>query len=230
MDLKHLIQFGFASRAHLTGADERAQDCRWIAGKQQTSLLADLQKLANDLEKIDADGNLTPAGKTAAKRKRGTEFLAGLESEAGKRLLSVIVTKHGNARENLQKAQRPAEQNAFDHLYDLMQVQNMQQHLLSLKPELLLVELARAVEARDATTYKAITSLPGFVLRDRGIARETLAAAESEWLGKSCPTEHAAAKGADVGLQVAEADREQVAKIVRAECGIEEPRKIEVRT
>ena len=230
MNLSGLLQLGFASKSLLVGADEAGQCPKWLAARQQGVLLDDLRKLADGLAKIDGDGNLTPAGKTARKRELGTAFLAGLESESGKRLLSMAVTKRDLAHAALRKAQQPAGQTDIDRLIALMEVQNAQRFLLELKPQQLLAELMRAVENRDGVIYKGIIGLPAFILRDRQISREVLAAAESEWLSKTCPTEAAAAKGADVGLSVAEGDRDLVARVVREACGIEEPRKIEVRT
>lgn len=229
MNLSGLLQLGFASKSLLAGADAQQQDCRWLASKQQDAFTDDLRKLADGLAKIDGDGNLTAAGKTARRRELGTAFLAQMESEGGKRLLSMAVTKRDLAHAALRKAQQPAGQTDIDRLIALMEVQNAQRFLLELKPSQLLSELMKSVEGRDAVTYKAIVGLPEFILRDRQITPEVLSAAEKEWLSKTCPSEAAAVQAADVGLQVAEGDREQVAKIVRAECKIEEPRRVEVR-
>ena len=225
MDLKNLVLRGFSTFELCRGGDEAKQDPKWLASRNQAVLMDKLRRLYMAVAQIDADETLSETGRTQKKTQLATKTLSDIEGETA-RLRGLIETKGATARSRLAKASRPVGESDIDRLSWMLSVQNHQRFLLDLDGQSLLGELARAVKDGDSTTYEAVTSLPTFVLRAKGITKEMIDASRREWSRRVDPGAAADMESAEVMARLVDEDLATARRAIRDHCGLPEQDKI----
>jgi len=218
------LELGFTTSRAVAGDGDDPQAPKALARKQQASLLAQLADLAVAIERIDADENLTPQGKTARRRELGQAFVARLKTEEGQRIVSITRTKRDLARVAMRKAQEPAGETEIGRLTRIIEQQHLQQFLLAMDPQGLRVEFQKAMDNKDSRVYSAVMALPRSILHSRGFTAQYLDNSEATWNGAVNTVLSTELQDAEIGTQVAEADLAQVERIVRQECSVPEER------
>ena len=224
MNLKQLVERGFYTGELCRGGDEEKQCPKWLAAKNQAILMDRLRRLYMDVAGIDGDESLSDVGRAKKKSDLATKALAEIEADAG-RLRGLIETKGGTAQSRLARASHVGESD-IDRLARLLTVQNQQRFLMDLDGQSLLGELARAVRDGDGTTYEAITSLPTFILRDKGITKEVVDASRREMSRRVDPSAAADVESAEVMARLVAEDLATAQRVVREHCGLPEENKV----
>ena len=227
MDLRNLVLRGFSTFELCRGGDEKAQDPKWLGAKAQGVLLDRMRRLAVEVEAVNADQTLSDMGKAKKRAELGQAALAEIEGSVAT-IRAIIGTKLNTAKSRLAKAGQPAGQSDIDRLARLLEVQGARQLLLSLSGQELLGELIRSTREGDSVTFEAIVGLPVFVLRDKGLASETISAARREMLGRLDPSAVAEAESAELMSQLVDESLEQSQRAIRDFCGLPEQRTIQV--
>lgn len=228
MDLKNLVLRGFATARLVQGGDEAAQCPKWLGQKAQAVLLDRLRTLAIQCEGIDADEDLSPAGKARKKSELGTAAMQEIESDLAT-VRAALTTKLATARARLAEAAHP-ESSDFDRLARLLRIQNQQRFLMELDNQSLLGELIRASREGDDVTFSAIAELPAFVLRERGIAKESVDAARKQMMSRVDPLAVSAAEDAEQMATLVDQNIGEAQKAIREHCGLPESRSVRVYT
>lgn len=226
MDLKNLVLRGFATARLTAGGDEQAQDPRWLGQKAQAVLLDRLRTLAIQCEAIDADEDLSEAGKARKRAELGTVAMKEIESDLAT-VRTALTTKLATAKARLAEAAHP-EASDFDRLARLLRIQNQQRLLLELDNQSLLGELIRASREGDDVTFAAISELPGFLLRERGIAKETVAAARKQMMSRLDPLAVAAVEDSQTMSRLVDENISEAQRAIREFCGVPEERSVRV--
>ena len=224
MNLKQLVERGFYTGELCRGGDEEKQCPKWLAAKNQAILMDRLRRLYMDVAGIDGDEFLSDVGRAKKKSDLATKALAEIEADAG-RLRGLIETKGGTAQSRLARASHAGESD-IDRLARLLTVQNQQRFLMDLDGQGLLGELARAVRDGDGTTYEAITSLPTFILRDKGITKEVVDASRREMSRRVDPSAAADVESAEIMARLVAEDLATAQRVVREHCGLPEENKV----
>ena len=224
MNLQHLVRLGFHTQELCRGGDEEKQCPKWLAAKNQAILLDRLRRLYMDVSTIDADESLSDVGRAKRKTEVAQKALAETEAESA-RLRTLIETKGGTAQSRLARASHAGESD-IDRLARLLTVQNQQRFLMDLDGQALLGELARAVKDGDSTTYEAVTSLPTFVLRAKGITKEVVDASRREMSRRVDPSAAADVESAEVMARLVAEDLATAQRVVREHCGLPEENKV----
>ncbi len=227
MDLKNLVLRGFSTFELCRGGDEAKQDPKWLASRNQAVLMDKLRRLYMAVAQIDADETLSETGKTQKKTQLATKTLSDIEGETA-RLRGLIETKGATARSRLAKASRPAGESDIDRLSWMLSVQNHQRFLLDLDGQSLLGELARAVRDGDGRTYEAVTSLPVFILRQKGLTAEVLDASRREWSRRIDPAAAGEAEDSDVMARLVDEDLATARRVIQQHCNLPEQREIRI--
>ena len=225
MDLQHLVQIGFHTQELCRGGNEEMQDPKWLASRNQAVLMDKLRRLYMAVAQIDADETLSETGKTQKKTQLATKTLSDIEGETA-RLRGLIETKGATARSRLAKASRPVGESDIDRLSWMLSVQNHQRFLLDLDGQSLLGELARAVRDGDGRTYEAVTSLPVFILRQKGLTDDLMTASRKEWSRRIDPAAAGEAEDSDVMARLVDEDLATAQRAIRDHCGLPEQDKI----
>jgi hypothetical protein len=228
MNLKALVERGFVTASLVRGGDAEKQDPRWLASRQQEYLRDKMGKFLAERDKVNGDANLSDTGRHARQGELATALLAELSSESGQRLLNTLREKQQKARTALEKAGQPAGESDIDRLARIMRAQNAQRFLLELDGRGLLHELMRAVSERDRVAYEAISELPVFILRAKGVTDEAVKAARREWEKATNPALSTACEEADTALRVAEQDYGDAVKAIRDFAGLPAERQVTV--
>jgi len=227
MDLRNLVLRGFSTARLCDGGDEKAQDPKWLGAKAQGVLLDRMRKLAIECESVDRDETLSDMGKAKKRAELGQAALAEIEGSVAT-IRNTLGSKLATAKGRLAQAGRPPGQSDIDRLARLLEVQGARQLLLSLSGQELLGELIRSTREGDSVTFEAIVGLPVFVLRDKGLASETISAARREMLGRLDPSAVAEAESAELMSQLVDESLEQSQRAIRDFCGLPEQRTIQV--
>ena len=227
MDLRNLVLRGFSTSSLCQGGDEKTQCPKWLGAKAQGVLLSKMRELAIQVEAVDRDETLSDVGKTKRRAELGQAALAEIEGNITT-VRNAIATKLATAKGRLAQAGRPPGQSDIDRLARLLEVQGARQLLLSLSGQELLGELIRSTREGDSVTFEAIVGLPVFVLRDKGLASETISAARREMLGRLDPSAVAEAESAELMSQLVDESLEQSQRAIRDFCGLPEQRTIQV--
>jgi len=227
MDLRNLVLRGFSTSELCRGGDEARQCPKWLGAKAQGVLLEKMRGLAIAVEGVNRDENLSDAGKARKRAELGQAALAEIEGNITT-VRNAIATKLATAKGRLAQAGRPPGQSDIDRLARLLEVQGARQLLLSLSGQELLGELIRSTREGDSVTFEAIVGLPVFVLRDKGLASETISAARREMLGRLDPSAVAEAESAELMSQLVDESLEQSQRAIRDFCGLPEQRTIQV--
>jgi len=220
--LEKLLRFGFPTAELCRGGDESLQDPRWLCFRQQGVLLQHLRGFAEAVEKVRTDPNLSDTGRAAKRRELAAALLAKFKSEDGQKVLGLIRQKAGIAKSKLAQAERPVGESDIDRLAHLLRVQGAQRFLVDMNGQALLAELNRAVQNRDPVMFAAITETPSFVLKDKGVAAETIAAASKAWREATSPGLANDLETAERMLALAEQNLAEVVEAVQEVGGIEE--------
>ena len=227
MDLRNLVLRGFSTFELCRGGDEKAQDPKWLGAKAQGVLLDRMRRLAIEVEAVDGDESLSDFGKAKKRSELGEAALKEVEQSVAT-IRGTIHSKLNTAKSKLAEAGRPAGQSDIDRLGRLLEVQGVRQLLLGLDGQALLGELVRATKEGDSVTFDAIVGLPTFVLRDKGLTGETVAAARREMLGRLDPTAINEAESAELMATLVEQNLEETQRAIRDFTGLPEPRTIQV--
>jgi len=227
MDLKNLVLRGFSTFELCRGGDEAKQDPKWLGQKAQTVLLEKMRGLAIAVEGVNRDENLSDAGKAKKRAELGQAALAEIESSIAT-IRAIIHSKLNTAKSKLAEAGQPAGQSDIDRLGRLLEVQGVRQLLLGLDGQGLLGELLRSVKEGDSVTFDAIVGLPTFVLRDKGLTGETVAAARREMLGRLNPTAINEAESAEMMATLVDQNLKETQRAIRDFTGLPERRTIVV--
>ena len=227
MDLKNLVLRGFSTSELCRGGDEAKQDPKWLGAKAQGVLLDRMRRLAIEVEAVDGDESLSDFGKAKKRSELGEAALKEVEQSVA-RIRGTIHSKLNTAKSKLAEAGRPAGQSDIDRLARLLEVQGLRQLLLGLDGQALLGELVRATKEGDSLTFEAISSLPAFILRERGIVAETVNAARREMLARLDPTAINEAESAEMMATLVEQNLEETQRAIRDFTGLPEPRTIQV--
>ncbi len=227
MDLRNLVLRGFSTSELCRGGDEKTQDPKWLGQKAQGVLLEKMRGLAIAVEGVNRDENLSDAGKAKKRAELGQAALAEIEGSVAT-IRNTIGSKLNTAKSRLAKAGQPAGQSDIDRIGRLLEVQGVRQLLLGLDGHALLGELLRSVKEGDQVTFSAVTGLPVFVLREKGITSETVAAARREMLGRQDPSAVAEAEAGELMQQLVDESLEQSQRAIREFAGLPEPRTIQV--
>ena len=179
--LEKLLRFGFSTASLCAGGDEHAQCPKWLCQRQQGVLLDQLKAFSIETAKIEADPNLSAAGKTSKRRELALATLSKLKSEDIRRPADNISTKLNAARNRMAAAERPAGESDTDRLLHQLRVAGVQAFLGGLDGSALSIELNAAVARRDRVVYDAITMIPTTVLRAKGITSGFFEGAVREW-------------------------------------------------
>lgn len=229
MRLQDYIDRGFPTSGLCRDGDAESQDPKWLALKQQSFLLATMRELRDAVGKIADDPHLNDAGRVAKRREAGNAALAKLTNEVGQRIPSMIRSKAGAIRGRLAQAERPPEETDIGRLERLLRVQAVQRFYEQMDGSGLLLEISRAIRERDAVAFEAVTGLPAFFLRNKGVTREAVDAARRDWLHQINPSLAQAAEDATVMENLCGQNIVETERAIREFCGIEEPRTVEVR-
>ena len=227
MDLQHLVQIGFHTQELCRGGDEERQDPKFLASRNQAVLMDKLRRLYMAVAQIDADETLSETGRTQKKTQLATKTLSDIEGETA-RLRGLIETKGATARSRLAKASRPVGESDIDRLSWMLSVQNHQRFLLDLDGQSLLGELARAVRDGDGRTYEAVTSLPVFILRQKGLTADVLDASRREWSRRIDPAAAGEAEDSDVMARLVDEDLATARRAIQQHCNLPEQREIRI--
>ena len=227
MDLQHLVQIGFHTQELCRGGNEETQDPKFLASRNQAVLMDKMRRLYMAVAQIDADESLSDVGKVKRKTELGQKALGDIEAETA-RLRGLIETKGATARSRLAKASRPDGESDIDRLSWMLSVQNYQRFLLDLDGQSLLGELARAVRDGDGRSYEAVTSLPVFVLRQKGLTDDLMTASRKEWSRRIDPSAAAEAESAEIMARLVNEDLATARRAIQQHCNLPEQR--EVRT
>lgn len=225
MDLQHLVQIGFHTQELCRGGNEETQDPKWLASRNQAILMDKMRRLYMAVAQVDADETLSDTGKTQKKTQLATKTLSDIEAETT-RLRTLIETKGGTARSRLAKASRPDGESDIDRLSWMLSVQNHQRFLLDLDGQSLLGELARAVRDGDGRTYEAVTSLPVFILRQKGLTDDLMTASRKEWSRRIDPAAAGEAEDSDVMARLVDEDLATARRAIQQHCNLPEQREI----
>lgn len=225
MDLNNLLQRGFSTASLCRGGHQESQDAKWLASRHQDVLLTVARSFVTAAAGIDADPDLSDEGKSRRRQQLAEQALKDVETESAK-LRNLIGQKRDNAHRELAEATRPSGESDGDRIIRELRLQNFQRHLLALDGQGLLGQLAQAVRTGDSMTYEAVTTLPEFLLKDRGFAMETLAAAKREWAGRVAPAAARGVEDGDTMTQLAEENFTEAARAIREFAGLPEPRSV----
>jgi hypothetical protein len=227
MNLKALVERGFSTARLCQGGSETAQCPKWLAKRAQQVLLAKMRELYMSTVGVDADENLSEQGRARKKAELAKAALASIEESLGT-VRNSLASKRKTAQQRLAEAGKPEGQSDIDRLARLMEVQGMRQLLLGLGGQELLGELIRSSREGDTTTFDAITGLPAFILRDKGIARETIDAARRELFNKLDPLAVSAAEDAETMARLVDENVSEAQRAIREFCGVPEERSVRV--
>jgi len=225
MDLRRLVEQGFYTRELTRGGDEERQCPKFLAARNQAILLDRLRRLYMDVATVDGDESLSETGKGKRKRELAEKTLAAIHEDSA-RLRSLVESKGLTAKRRLAEAGRPAGESDVDRLGRMLAVQNCQRFLADLDGQVLLGELARAVKDGDSTTYEAVTSLPTFVLRAKGITKEVVDASRREMSRRVDPSAAADVESAEIMARLVAEDLATAQRVVREHCGLPEENKV----
>jgi len=225
MDLQHLVQIGFQTQELCRGGNEEMQDPKWLASRNQAVLMDKMRRLYMAVAQIDADETLSETGRTQKKTQLATKTLSDIEGETA-RLRGLIETKGATARSRLAKASRPVGESDIDRLSWMLSVQNHQRFLLDLDGQSLLGELARAVRDGDGSIYEAVTSLPVFILRQKGLTDDLMTASRKEWSRRIDPAAAGEAEDSDVMARLVDEDLATARRAIQQHCNLPEQREI----
>lgn len=228
MRLQDYIDRGFPTSGLCNDGDAEGQDAKWLASKQQSFLLTTMRELRDAVAKIADDPHLNDAGRAAKRREAGNAALARLTSEAGQRIPNTIRSKVGMIRDQLARASRPPEETDIGRLERLLRVQGVQRFYEQMDGSGLLQEIARAIRERDAVAFVAVTELPAFFLRGKGVTREAVDAARRDWLHQINPTLAQAAEDASVMENLCQQNTVETERAIREFCAIEPPREVRI--
>lgn len=223
MDLKNLIEKGFSTARLTAGGNEQAQDPRWLGAKAQGVLLNHLRTLAIQCESIDANEDLSEAGRAKRRAELGTTALKEIEGDLAA-IRSTLSAKLATAKQRLSEAGRPEGQSDVDRIARLLELQGVRQLLLTLNDQSLLGELVRSVKEGDQTTYEAIAGLPEIMLRSRNIAKETVTAARKQMLSRIDPSAVSMAEDSEVMSRLVDENFAEAKRAVVEHCGLPEER------
>ena len=225
MDLRNLVLRGFSTFELCRGGDEAKQDPKWLGQKAQSVLLDRMRQLAIQCESVDRDETLSDMGKAKKRAELGQAALKEVEQSVAT-IRSLLGSKLATAKARLAEAGRPAGQTDIDRLGRLLEVQSLRQLLLGLDGQALLGELVRATKEGDNVTFEAITGLPTFILRDKGIVGETVNAARRAMLGRLDPTAINEAESAEKMATLVDQNLEETKRAIREFAGLPEERKV----
>jgi len=225
MDLQHLVQIGFHTQELCRGGNEETQDPKWLASRNQAILMDKMRRLYMAVAQVDADETLSDTGKTQKKTQLATKTLSDIEAETT-RLRGLIETKVATARSRLAKASRPADESDIDRLSWMLSVQNHQRFLLDLDGQSLLGELARAIRDGDGRTYEAVTSLPVFILRQKGLTDDLMTASRKEWSRRIDPAAAGEAEDGEIMARLVTEDLATARRAIQQHCNLPEQREI----
>jgi len=225
MDLQHLVQIGFHTQELCRGGNEETQDPKFLASRNQAVLMDKMRRLYMAVAQIDADESLSDVGKVKRKTELGQKALGDIEAETA-RLRGLIETKGATARSRLAKASRPDGESDIDRLSWMLSVQNHQRFLLDLDGQSLLGELARAVRDGDGRTYEAVTSLPVFILRQKGLTDDLMTASRKEWSRRIDPAAAGEAEDGEIMARLVTEDLATARRAIQQHCNLPEQREI----
>ena len=103
---------------------------------------------------------------------------------------------------------------------------NHQRFLLDLDGQSLLGELARAVRDGDGRTYEAVTSLPVFILRQKGLTDDLMTASRKEWSRRIDPAAAGQAEDSDVMARLVDEALATARRAIQQHCNLPEQREI----
>jgi len=225
MDLRNLVLRGFSTSSLCQGGDEAKQDPKWLGAKAQTVLLEKMRGLAIACEAIDADEGLSDFGRTKRKTELGEKALKDVETHVAT-IRQTLGTKLATAKERLAKAGRPVGESDIDRLSWMLSVQNHQRFLLDLDGQSLLGELARAVRDGDGRTYEAVTSLPVFILRQKGLTDDLMTASRKEWSRRIDPAAASDVEDGETMARLVDEDLATARRAIQQHCNLPEQREI----
>lgn len=225
MDLRNLIERGFSTARLCAGGHQESQDAKWLANRHQEVLLAVARSFTGAAARIDADPDLSDEGKARRRQQLAEQTMKDIEAESAK-LRALIAQKRDLAHKELAEAVRPAGESDGDRIVRELRLQNIQRHLLAMDGQGLLSQFAQAVKTGDAMIYDAVTTIPEFILRDKGFASETLAAARREWASRVAPAAARGVEDGDTMAQLAEQNFNEAARAIREFAGLPEPRRV----
>lgn len=229
MDLQNLLTRGFSTARLCQGGSETAQCPKWLANRAQQVLLAKMRELYMSTVGVDADENLSEQGRARKKAELAKAALASIEETLGT-VRTALASKRETARKRLAEAGRPEGQSDIDRLARIMEIQGTRQLLLGLGGQELLGELIRSSREGDTVTFDAITGLPAFILRNKGIARETVEAARRELFNRVDPLAVSATETAEQMSTLVDQNMAEAARAIREHCGIVEERRVRIST
>lgn len=227
MDLRNLVLRGFSTSELCRGGDEATQCPRWLGAKAQGVLLDRMRQLAIQCESVNRDETLSDVGKAKKRAELGEKALKDVEAHVAT-IQQTLGSKLNTAKQRLAQAGRPVGESDIDRLGRIMEVQGVRQLLLALDGQALLGELVRSTREADSVTFEAITGLPTFVLREKGLTSETISAARREMLGRLDRSAVNEAESAELMGQLVDESLEQSQKAIREFTGLPEPRTIQV--
>ena len=225
MNLKALIERGFSTARLCEGGSETAQCPKWLANRAQQVILVALREVYVQGVSIDADENLSTAGKAKRKAEIGAAALEKITESLGT-IRSSLASKRETAKQRLAQAGKSSGESDIDRLARIMEVQGMRQLLLNLNGQALLGELFRSTKEGDTVTFDAIVGLPAFLLRDRGIARETIDAARREFFSRIDPSAVSAAEDSETMSRLVDENLAEAGRAIAAHCGLPEKREV----
>jgi len=225
MDLQNLLTRGFSTARLCQGGNQESQDVRWLASRHQEVLLTVARSFVTAAAGIDSDPDLSDEGKSRRRQQLAEQTLKDVEAESAK-LRTLIAQKRDLAHKELSEATRPAGESDGDRIIRELRLQNYQRHLLALDGQGLLAQFVTAVKNGDAMVYEAISTLPEFLLKDKGFASETLAAAKREWASRVAPAAARGVQDGDTMAQLAQENVSEVSRAIREFAGLPEDRQV----